>query len=99
MNRLTRKVKGQILMVQITVVNQGDSLWSIANQYGVSVNDLAILNELDQETMLVQGQAIVIPNNNRTYYEYLQRLYSFRKTIESNAYIRATAPNAVSLVN
>lgn len=49
--------------------------------------------------MLVQGQAIVIPNNSRTYYEYLQRLYNFRKTIETNAYIRATAPNTVNLVN
>lgn len=52
MNRLTWKVKGVSLMIQITVVNPGDSLWSIANQYGVPVNDLASLNELDLKPCL-----------------------------------------------
>ncbi|WNF38080.1 glycosyl hydrolase family 18 protein [Bacillaceae bacterium IKA-2] len=86
-------------MVQIAVVNQGDSLWSIANQYGVSVNQLITLNKLDQETELVLGQAIVIPSSSRFFYEYTPRLKNFRKSIEVNAYIRPSTPNAVNLVN
>lgn len=86
-------------MVQIAVVNQGDSLWSIANQYGVPVDDLISLNKLDPETKLVLGQAIVIPSSSRFYYQYNLRSSNFRKPIEVNAYIRPTTPNAVNLVN
>lgn len=86
-------------MVQIAVVNQGDSLWSIANQYGVPVNDLISLNKLDPQKKLVLGQAIVIPSSSRLFYEYTPRSNNFRKPIEVNAYIRPTTPNAVKLVN
>jgi len=47
--------------LQIHVVNPGDSLFSIANTYGTTVNDLASVNELNIADPLVVGQTLVIP--------------------------------------
>lgn len=47
--------------MQIHVVNPGDSLFSIANTYGTTVNDLASVNELNIADPLVVGQTLVIP--------------------------------------
>ncbi len=46
--------------MEIHIVTPGDTLLSIARQYGVSVERLAADNELDIETPLVVGQTIVI---------------------------------------
>ena len=42
------------------VVKQGDSLWSIARQYGVSVNDLKAINNLNSNLLSI-GQELIIP--------------------------------------
>jgi len=47
--------------MQIEVVNPGESLWQIANRYGVTVDSIIRLNDLDQPERLVPGQALVIP--------------------------------------
>lgn len=47
--------------VQIHVVKQGDTLWSIAPQYGVTSNQIASANQLENPNALVVGQALVIP--------------------------------------
>lgn len=47
--------------MQIAVVNPGESLWQIANRYGISADSIIRVNGLDQPENLVPGQALVIP--------------------------------------
>lgn len=53
--------------MQIHVVQSGQSLYRIAQNYGVSVNSIIEANELSEEKTLVVGQAIVIPITGRFY--------------------------------
>ncbi len=41
-------------------VQRGDSLWSIASRYGISVNDLRSANSLTSDTLSI-GQVLIIP--------------------------------------
>lgn len=43
------------------LVTEGDTLWSIALEYGTSVWQIATLNELDPEAILSLGQQLMIP--------------------------------------
>ena len=47
--------------MQIHVVRQGESLWTISNRYAVSMNQIVSANELENPNALVIGQALVIP--------------------------------------
>ncbi|MGG0644102.1 glycosyl hydrolase family 18 protein [Sporosarcina gallistercoris] len=47
--------------MQIYVVKQGDSLWAIARGYGVTSNEIAVANQLENSNALAVGQALVIP--------------------------------------
>ncbi|MGM8365708.1 glycoside hydrolase family 18 protein [Virgibacillus sp. W0181] len=53
--------------MQIHVVKQGETLWQIANGYGVSVSQVVLLNQLDDPNVLVVGQTIVVPDPDREY--------------------------------
>lgn len=44
-------------------VQKGDSLWSIASRYGISVNDLRNANNLSSDTLSI-GQVLIIPGVN-----------------------------------
>lgn len=48
-------------MLIIHVVKQGDNLYSIAQQYGVGLNELIRVNELPDANRLVVGLALLIP--------------------------------------
>ncbi len=49
------------------MVKQGDSLYSIARQYGVSADEIFKANELSDIPYLVVGQALVIPTRETVY--------------------------------
>ncbi|HLS10199.1 LysM peptidoglycan-binding domain-containing protein [Lentibacillus sp.] len=53
--------------MQIHVVQRGDTLWQIAQNYGVDINQIVLLNELDNPDVLVVGQSLVIPELGREY--------------------------------
>ncbi|MCZ0702193.1 spore germination protein [Natronobacillus azotifigens] len=54
--------------MQIHVVQQGDTLFSIANNYGTTSQAISDANELDNPDQLVVGQALVIPIVGQFYY-------------------------------
>lgn len=54
--------------VQIHVVKSGDSLYSIANQYSVTMDEIIRANELDTPNNLVVGQTLVIPIDGQYYF-------------------------------
>lgn len=47
----------------IYVVKPGDTLYSLSRQFGVSVLDIARLNQIPDPNILVQGQALLILNS------------------------------------
>lgn len=49
----------------IYVVKPGDTLYSLSRQYGVSVLDIARLNQIPDPNILVQGQALLIPEETK----------------------------------
>ena len=54
--------------MQIHVVSQGETLFTIANTYGSSVEAITVANELDAPNQLVIGQALVIPIIGQFYF-------------------------------
>ncbi|GAQ18057.1 spore germination protein YaaH [Oceanobacillus picturae] len=54
--------------MQIHVVEQGQTLYEIANTYSTSVTAISQANELDAPDSLVVGQALVIPIIGRFYF-------------------------------
>ncbi|MDE3837805.1 spore gernimation protein [Bacillus methanolicus] len=45
----------------IHVIQRGETLWQLANRYGVSISQIIAANELPNADRLVIGQAIIIP--------------------------------------
>lgn len=48
--------------MQIHVIQRGETLWLLSQRYGVSISQIATVNELPNPNSLVIGQALVIPN-------------------------------------
>jgi len=53
--------------MQIHVVQRGDALWSIAQRYGVTINQIVTANQLTDPNKIVVGLALVIPTANKTH--------------------------------
>jgi spore germination protein len=47
--------------MQIHVVREGDSIWKIAQMYGVDWNQIIAINGLSSEEALVKGQTLLVP--------------------------------------
>ncbi|MHA7967426.1 LysM peptidoglycan-binding domain-containing protein [Paenibacillus sp. CAU 1782] len=51
------------------IVKSGETLWSIGQQYGVSIQELATANRLANPAQLAVGQSLVIPQPSRPVIE------------------------------
>ena len=49
--------------MQIHVVQKGDTLWELSQQYDVPLQDILNANGLNQSSVLVIGQAVIIPSS------------------------------------
>ncbi|MBW7844420.1 MAG: LysM peptidoglycan-binding domain-containing protein [Bacteroidia bacterium] len=49
------------------IVKQGETLYSIAQKYKTTVNDLRALNELDHDTLKVGEELIIVPLNGEKF--------------------------------
>lgn len=47
-------------------VKQGDSVWSLANEYGSTVHAIEKANSLENSSLIFVGQKLSIPNNTQT---------------------------------
>src|SRR5512140_3299584 len=45
----------------VYIVQPGDSLWSISQRFGVSIDDLRLANSMSETTVLKIGDRLVIP--------------------------------------
>ena len=78
-------------MNEVYVVKRGDTLWGISNQYGVSVTELAELNNVNASTLQV-GQQLKIPiksglNPDNLFYYTVKKgdtLYSIAKVYNTS---------------
>ena len=50
-------------MNDVYIVKKGDTLYGISNQFGVSVTELANINNVDANT-LKEGQSLIIPSQS-----------------------------------
>ena len=46
-------------------VRRGESLWSLAQKYGVSISDIQTANSMGRRTRIKPGEVLVIPNRRR----------------------------------
>ncbi|PKR82734.1 LysM peptidoglycan-binding domain-containing protein [Heyndrickxia camelliae] len=53
--------------MKIHVVQSGDTLWRISQNYGTSIQQIIAANGLDDANRLVLGEALVIPNPYQQY--------------------------------
>lgn len=53
--------------MQIHVIRQGETLWQLAQRYGTSISQITLLNQLEDPSDLVIGEALVIPNVYKEY--------------------------------
>lgn len=54
-----------MIFINTYIVKRGDTLWGISNQYGVSVTELARINNVTANTLKV-GQELIIPLKDGT---------------------------------
>ena len=66
------------------VVKQGDSLYKIAKEYGVTVNELLNANGL-KNALIYPNQVLIIPLNNNGEIYFVDYVVKENDTIEGNA--------------
>ena len=86
-------------MNQTYIVRQGDTLWGISNQFGVSVTELASLNDVDANSLQI-GQTLKIPSKTGINPDNMF-LYTVKKgdTLYSIAKVYGTTANEIKKLN
>lgn len=88
----------------VYIVKRGDTLWKIANMYGVTVAELATLNNIQKPNLIFIGQRIVINTINQDYNNQMGKKIIYRvkwgDTLRGIARrFRTTVENLVKLNN
>lgn len=76
--------------MQIYLVRAGDSLYSIARRYGVSVDTLSYINQMSDPSRLTVGQTIVIPGGSASMGDIEVNAYAYPNI--SRAALEETLP-------
>ena len=66
------------------VVKKGDSLYKIANEYGVTVNDLLNVNGL-KSALIYPNQVLIVPLNNNGEIYFVEYMVKENDTLEGIA--------------
>lgn len=82
------------------VVQKGDSLWSIANRFGVTVNELIAANDL-KDSILTIGQVLIIPDQDVVNDSTNSNLYIVQKgdSLWSIANRFGVSVNSIRMIN
>lgn len=83
----------------VYIVQKGDSLWAIANKYGITVNDLVNYNNLNSLTIKI-GQELRIPTQQQRNYTVVKgdTLWSIAKKYNTTVDKIINANNLISTV-
>ena len=83
----------------VYIVQKGDSLWAIANKYGITVNDLVNYNNLNSLTIKI-GQELKIPTQQQRTYTVVKgdTLWSIAKKYNTTVDKIISANNLISTV-
>lgn len=55
-------------LFDVYIVKKGDTMYDIARQYDISVDNLALLNGLDKNDYIYLGQEMLVPKSNVTFH-------------------------------
>lgn len=64
-------IQGHLASAESYRVRDGDTLWAVAQRMGVSVQELAKANGLDDPDFIVSGQMLVVPSDGGSATEYV----------------------------
>ena len=93
-DRAARLKPERMIILTIVTVRRGDSLYAIANKYGVTVDALIYDNQIANPLRLAEGQAIYIPVTSVPYrVKPGDSLYSIARSYNTSA-AAITAANA-----
>ncbi len=68
-------------------IQEGDTLWAIADMHGISVYELALANNMDINDIIIPGQQLIIPKNDAVLDEILRDTESSNSESDTNYYI------------
>ncbi|MBM4054206.1 MAG: LysM peptidoglycan-binding domain-containing protein [Planctomycetes bacterium] len=80
-------------------IQKGDTLWRISKKYGVSVDSITAINQIENTRDLKIGQKIIIPSKNVSYNSYGGRTVSSRNSVSSKGFIWPVKGEIVSHYN
>lgn len=70
-------------------VQEGDSLWAIANMHGITIHELVIANNIDINDVIMPNQQLIIPKVDAVVEEILHDAESIDSAPENNYYVVA----------
>ena len=83
----------------VYIVQAGDSLWDIAQRFGVSIDDLSAVNDIANINQLSQGQQLIIPGLEGVQGVLVTRPVSYGESVRSLGRRYQIAPEMIARLN